>query len=180
MSQFVFIQFPLESERSTTYVTVELVRVLAVLRSLVLHPSSIAGKYGSALPSAGVGLYPSVAVQVSLHVAVDEESFATNVAGVPHVPGVLPEVLLQMLLLPVLPPAAGELTFEPEVAGLHLLELPPDPLPVTGVNMLPQVLARLKSQSAGFVYTDVRFRIVMDNFQMAIHVVRPALIMIMM
>ena len=130
MSQLVFVQLSLESEGTTTDVTVELVRVLTVLGPLVLHPSSVTGKDRAALPPAGVGLDPGVAVKVPLHVTVDEEPLPAHVAGVPHVPGVLTEVLLEVLLLAVLPAAARELTLEPEVTGFHLLHLLSDPLPV--------------------------------------------------
>ena len=130
MSQLVFVQLSLESEGTTTDVTVELVRVLTVLGPLVLHPSSVTGKDRAALPPAGVGLDARVAVQVPLHVTVDEEPLPAHVAGVPHVPGVLAEVLLEVLLLAVLPAAARELALEPEVTGLHLLHLFPNPLPV--------------------------------------------------
>ena len=130
MSQLVFVQLSLESEGPATDVTVELVRVLAVLGPLVLHSASVTGKDRAALPSTGVGLDAGVAVQVPLHVAVDKEPLPAHVAGVPHVPGVLAEVLLEVLLLAVLPAAAGELALEPEVTGLHLLHLFPDPLPV--------------------------------------------------
>ena len=93
MSQLVFVQLSLESEGPAANVTVELVRVLAVLHPLMLHPSPITGKYCSTFPPAGMGLDTSVAVQVSLHVTMDKEPFSTHITGIPHVTCVLSKVL---------------------------------------------------------------------------------------
>ena len=76
-----------------------------------------------------MGFDAGVTVEVSLHVTVDEEPFTANIASVPHVPRVLAEVLLKVLLLPILSAAAGKLALEAQVTRLHLFHLLPDPLP---------------------------------------------------
>ena len=134
MGQLVFVQLSLESEGPAADVTVELVRVLAVLRPLVLHSSPITGKYCSTFPPTGVGLDARVAVQVPLHVTVDKEPFTTNITGVSHVSGVFAKVLLEVLLLAVLPTTSWELALEPQVTRLHFFHFLPDPFPNIDVN----------------------------------------------
>ena len=136
MSQLVFVQLSLESKRSPTNVTVELVRVLAVLRPLVFHSSPITGKYCSTFPPTGVRLDASVTVKVSLHVTVDKEPFTTNITGVSHVPGVFAEVLLEMLLLAILSTTSWELALKPQITCFHLLHLLSDPFPNIYINWL--------------------------------------------
>lgn len=127
MSQLVLVQLSLESKRSPTNVTVELVRVLAVLRPLVFHSSPITGKYCSTFPPTGVRLDASVTVKVSLHVTVDKEPFTTNITRVSHVPGVFAEMLLEMLLFAILSTTSWENALDPQVTRLNLFHLLPDP-----------------------------------------------------
>jgi len=115
MSEFVFVQLPLEPEGPPADVTVQLVGVLAVLGPLVLHPPPVGGKDCPALPPAGVGLDPRVAVEVALHVTMHEEPLTTDRAGVAHVSSVLSEVLFQMLFLSIFPFTARKVAFVPKI-----------------------------------------------------------------
>lgn len=73
-----------------------------VIDPFVLHPAAVAGEDGAALPPAHVRLDAGVLVQVPLQVGLDEELFATNVAGEPRISGVLPFVFFQVMPFPVL------------------------------------------------------------------------------
>ena len=62
MGQLVLVQLSLEPEGPAADVAVQLVRVITVLGSLVLHPAAVAGEDGPALPPTGVGLDAGVTV----------------------------------------------------------------------------------------------------------------------
>jgi len=115
MCQFVLVQFPIKSEWPAADVAVKLVRIFTMLGSFVLHSASIRRKYCSTLPPACMWLDPSVAVEVSLHVAVHKESLTTHVAGIPHVTCVLSEMLFQVLLFPIFPLTSRELALIPHI-----------------------------------------------------------------
>jgi hypothetical protein len=69
-------QLLLIPEGPTANIAIALQRILLiVVDPFVLHPASVAGEDGSALPAAHVRLDPGVRVQVAFHVSLELENF---------------------------------------------------------------------------------------------------------
>ena len=133
----VLAQLLLVLERPAADVALALQWVLVVVvDSLVLHPPAVGGEDGAALPAADVRLDTRVRVEVPLHVRLDVEPLAADVAGELHVAGVLPLVLLKVVALLVLLAAAGKLAGEalllPVAVGVESRPLPLALGPVLG------------------------------------------------
>ena len=72
MCHSMFCKLLLIIEGSSANITIALQRILLiVINPLVFHPSSVAGKNSSALPTADVRFDSGVRIQMALHVGLE-------------------------------------------------------------------------------------------------------------